>query len=342
MLPLPANHEFTPENSKLILDEALVLLEARRRSEPGTTRLNYLLANHFASNDFRSFCCFGHKGDDVSLELFNSLCILPSTDWAVHLVPVSSTIQLAWAESSDIVVEKITAVSQNIFTLLQNILKSHPKSAEIVSFFPRNNELPPGWVLSILGRKNRGANRDFTPPSLEELRRRISLSIDGTLARKSSETTHRFFSKENGLLWQTVDDSFDVNKVYLKVCSEFPKRLEKLLHESGKTLDQLAGVEVVQRYPLVEAVVRDALSRGRIQGMESKDLKLADGSLGGTVFAIHNAHYSVEWISAYLVDTDNNAFMKDVRAATLSEKERLLRITTKACLRSPLVSRSCT
>ncbi len=51
-----------------------------------------------------------------------------------------------------------------------------------------------------------------------------------------------------------------------------------------------------------------------------------DGSLGGTVFAIHNAHCSVEWIAAYLVDTDNQVFMEDVRAASMSEKERLLRI----------------
>ncbi len=85
-MPLPADHEFTAENTKLILDEALVLLEARNRNEPGANRLNYLLTNYFSSNDFRSLCCFGHKGDDVSLKLFNSSGILPSTDWAVHRV----------------------------------------------------------------------------------------------------------------------------------------------------------------------------------------------------------------------------------------------------------------
>jgi anti-sigma factor ChrR (cupin superfamily) len=49
-MPLPADHEFTAENTKLILDEALVLLEARNRNEPGANRLNYLLANYFSSN----------------------------------------------------------------------------------------------------------------------------------------------------------------------------------------------------------------------------------------------------------------------------------------------------
>ena len=161
---------------------------------------------------------------------------------------------------------------------------------------------------------------------LEELRRRISISLDGAVAKKTKHTAIKLLSQETGLLWQTPDDTFDVNQVYLEVCSAFPQRLETLLLQSGKTLDELAGVEVVHRYLGVEAVVRDALSRGKKHGFESKDLKLADGSLGGTVFAIHNAHYSVKWIAAYLVDTDNNLFMEDVRAASLANKERLLRI----------------
>jgi hypothetical protein len=96
---LPANCEFTPENSKSILGEAPALLEARKRTEPGARRLDCSSANQLASNDFWSLCCFGHKGDDVSLELFNASHVFPSTDWAVHLVANSSTIQLAWAES---------------------------------------------------------------------------------------------------------------------------------------------------------------------------------------------------------------------------------------------------
>jgi hypothetical protein len=50
----------------------------------------------------------------------------------------------------------------------------------------------------------------------------------------------------------------------------------------------------------VEALVRDAPSRGRKHGLEHVDLKLANGCLGEIVFALHNAHYSLEWIAAYL------------------------------------------
>jgi hypothetical protein len=60
--------------------------------------------------------------------------------------------------------------------------------------------------------------------------------------------------------------------------------------------------------------------------MVSEDLQLSDGTLGGTVFAMHNGMLSAEWLAAYLVDTDNNLFMDDVRAKTLNDKERRLRI----------------
>jgi hypothetical protein len=60
---------------------------------------------------------------------------------------------------------------------------------------------------------------------------------------------------------------------------------------------------------------------------ENALLLLADGTLGGTVFARHNSGFvSVEWLSAYLVSTDNNFFMTDVRALAMNGKERILRI----------------
>ena len=323
---MPANHEFTLENSNAILVEALSLLEARRNAEPANTRLEHLLANHFSRNDFRSLCCFGHKGGVVSVELFNSLCILPSTDWAIHLVGGSASIQPAFTAMSVAVLEQIKLLTENVIILFGDILESHPQSDLIRSNFPRGGLVPSLWVLAILGLKKHDGKSDYKPPTLDELRRRIALSLDASIVKKLDKPASQFFSQDNGFLWQKVDDSFDINKVYLSVCSEFPDRLEKLLQASGKTLDQLAGVEVAHRYPKVEALVREALSRGKKHGTESKDLKLEDGSLGGTVFAIHNAHHSVEWIAAYLVDTDNNVFMEDVRAASLAEKERLLRI----------------
>ncbi len=322
---------YTLESCRQILDETIGLLEVTKQSVPNLDRLNLLLSKHFANNEFRSHCCFGHSNADVSLELFNSLCVLPSTDWTVHLVASdhSPILQPSHADVSSAQLaydQKFKLISTNISTLLVNIANLHPLKDQIRSSMTRSPTLSTPWILSILGRKRQSSTTNFVAPPLEELRRRISASINGALTKQLTHPSTKLFSQETGLLWQSLDDSFDVHKVYLDVCSAFPKRLEKLLLQSGKTLDKLAGVEVVHRYHGVEAIVRDALSRGQKHGFESKDLKLADGSLGGTIFAIHNAHYSVEWIAAYLVDTDNNLFMEDVRAASLSHKERLLRI----------------
>jgi hypothetical protein len=314
----------TDDSCEQILEEVVGLLEVMRQPPPCTDRLNFLLATHF-----RSFCCFGHDGDVVSLDLFNSLCFLPSNDWKVRLdfAVGSSTIQPVPVDPSFsalhcLLQQKYELVRATINTLLLNVLKFHKEKDFINALLPRN--IGASWSLAALGLKDSAAK--FVVPPLPELRRRITLSLDGAVVKKRSLPASKFFSQDTGFLWQTPDDSFDVNKVHLELCSLFPKRLEKLLDDSGKTLDQLAGVAVSHRHPKVEAIVRDALSRGQKHGLESVDLKLADGSLGGTVFTLHNAHYSVEWIASYLVDTDNNSFMEDVRAASLAKKKRLLRI----------------
>ena len=123
------------------------------------------------------------------------------------------------------------------------------------------------------------------------------------------------------------DDGVGLQQLYLEACSDLPLLLQNHLLEKGSTLDQLAGVFPLRRHPEVELIVRDAFSRAEWSGLESKDMFLQDGSLGGTVFAMHNSRFvSVEWLSTFLVDTDNNYFMTDVRARDMNEKERLLRI----------------
>ena len=328
--PPEIEHVYTSENCKTILEETIELLDLIIRSDDGNQRLKFLLNTHFVSQDFRSTLCFGQAGAEVSLDDFNSLCILPSTDWALRLIDhTSSRISASLSASPFSDEEKIEYVSANIKILFANILKNHPESEFIASNIPRTGSVGPAWTFAILGLKKGFHIGNFLVPSLPELRRRIALAVDGAILKKRAKPTLHFFTRDTGLLWKPADDSFDVNKIYLEVCSAFPLRLETLLKHTGKTLDQLARVDVVHRYPKVEALVRDALSRGKQHGIQACDMKLADGSLGGTVFAIHNAHYSVEWIASYLVDTDNNVFMEDVRATAFNKKKRLLRIFSK-------------
>jgi hypothetical protein len=324
-MPLPAVcNACTDDSCKQILEEVVGLLEVMRQPPPCTDRLNFLLATHFGSTHFRSFCCFGHDGDFVSLE--------PSNDWKVRLdfAVGSSTIQPVPVDPSFstlhyLLKQKYELVRAAINTLLLNVVKFHKEKDFINAHLPRI--IGASWSLAMLGLKDSSAK--FVVPPLPELRRRITLSLDGAVVIKRSLPASKFFSEDTGFLWQTLDDSFDVNKEHLEACSLFPKRFEKLLDDSGKTLDQLAGVAVLHRYPKVEAIVRDALSRGQKHGLESVDLKLADGSLGGTVFALHNAHYSVEWIASYLVDTavdPNNSrvvSVKETRSTPITPSWRM-------------------
>jgi hypothetical protein len=187
-MPPPNDYVYTNENCQSILDEAVGLLRVMRQAEPGKTRLNFLLAEHFASNDFRSFCCFGHEGDQVSLEQFKSLCIRPSTEWNVHLVDSSSSvIEPAFEDASAFQLEqKLKLVSDNVSTLLGHILLTHPHAELINSYFPICGTIGSAWILAILGRKRNNSKGDFVVPPLEELRRRISLSLDAALALKES------------------------------------------------------------------------------------------------------------------------------------------------------------
>jgi hypothetical protein len=159
MAPFLEQTEYTPEICCAILDEALGLLRVMRQSAIDNDRLKYILANHFGNNDFRSFCCFGHQGDPVPLDLFNSLCILPSTGWNVHLVGSSpDSITPSWDGTSSAAVDvrlrnKFSLVSENINTLFSNILKSHPDEAFINSNLPFKGGIGPAWILSILGQK---------------------------------------------------------------------------------------------------------------------------------------------------------------------------------------------
>ena len=325
--PLEIENFYTPENCNTILAETLELLDIMIHSDHSNQRLEILLNTHFGSQDFRSTLCFGQAGAEVSLDDFNSMCILPSTDWSLRLTdPTSSSISTSLSVSPFPEEDKIEYVSSNIKLLFSNILKDHPEAEFIRSNIPRDGSIGPAWTFAILGLKKSFRPGYFQVPSLPELRRRISLAVDASILRKRDKPALQFFTRATGLLWKPAIDSFDVNKIYLEVCSAFPLRLETLLKQSGKTLDELACVDVVHRYPKVEALVRDAMSRGQQHGLQACDMKLADGSLGGTVFAIHNAHYSVEWIASYLVDTDNNVFMEDVRATALHNKNRLLRI----------------
>jgi hypothetical protein len=77
-------------NTEAILEEMSHLLTVYETTTPAIRRLQELVDQHCLDNsegnDFRSLCCYGHRGEAVvSLQLFNELCILPRTNYTVQL-----------------------------------------------------------------------------------------------------------------------------------------------------------------------------------------------------------------------------------------------------------------
>jgi hypothetical protein len=320
------------ESSMKILDETLQLLHVYEQSSAKLMRLNELLSANFKDDaqgqDFRSLCCYGCVGTPVSLQTFNQLCILPRTHWSVELSQVGVSVAASHVhpdETTKYTSDLAATVADNVRTILRYVIDNHEEKALITSFIPRGRGIPFTWFKALIG-----SGLMSTPtiiPSNSTLRDRVSRCLDLSLKTKVSNPATPFFSETSGAYWQVVEDSFDIKKIYLESCSAFPKYLEGLLEENKTTLDRLAGlVPPAIRHYGVEAMVADAYLRASQKGMESADLLLPDGKLGGTVFALHNGMLSPEWLASYLVDTDSNFFMDDVRAKAMNAKERMLRI----------------
>ena len=79
-----------------ILEETLGLLGTVSYDRD---RLNQLLTAHFCYDEnrmnFRSLCCFGRAGINVSLDFFNQLCILPKTKWGIKLSNPGSSVAVS-------------------------------------------------------------------------------------------------------------------------------------------------------------------------------------------------------------------------------------------------------
>jgi hypothetical protein len=333
------NHAlYTAGQAEQILGETVALLQQLHAPSHDLSRLEFLLSHHFQDNpkglSFRSLCCFGRTGVDVSLDMFNQLCILPKTDWQVRLsLGNDSNVKhveptLVDRDTREIYLLDLTALaSKNIRAILNDILQNHPSSSTISAFLSSPSGLPLSWCTAILGLKGVEYQKHFQLPSNPILRHRITLCMDMALQKKRDNPYFKLFCAESGSFWNRPDDSLDINSIYLKTCSEFPTYLKELLASKATTLDKLAGVKPSTEYPEVTAIVEEGYARASTTGVESHDMFSPDGStLAGTVFAMHNGCLSAEWVAAYLVDTDNNMFMTDMKAKLGNDKDRLMRI----------------
>ena len=323
----------SPPNYVEILDETLELLGLFGNASTDLDRLHQLLNTHFqedaAGMNFRSLCCFGRVGENVSLDLFNRLCILPKTEWGIQLITTQGTSisphTLDTEETTKFTSDFASTVAGILHAILRGVIGTHSKKEKISNFIPPTG-IPLTWFKAIVGPEYK-QDTQFPLAPVPTLRDRILRCLDHALQQKIVAPAAPFFCAESGAYWQEVDELFNAHNFYLICCSDFPAYLDRLIEEKKSTLDKLAGLKAPStRHYGVESMVQDAYTRATKQGMEWEDLLLPDKTLGGTVIAIHNRMLSAQWIASYLVDTDNNFFMDDIRAKAMNEKERMLRI----------------
>ena len=333
--PIEDAEAYTLDKCNIILGRMAVLLKADTDRNADATALNQLFEEHFQDNEqgrkFKSVCCYGRVSqEEIPLTVFNELCILPRTDFQFSLMEKDTSGRLLIqpealsTENRHKYTNDLCITAKNLIsTILRDVVGNHPSASVIRSYY--GSGITTGWVRGILGLTAR-RERPLALPDLSTLRMRITRVLQLSLLEKGKEPQKQFFSNTNGLLWmQQIDEDFDPTPIYLDACSRFPQYLAERLEVENTTLDKLAGVMPATRYPEVEEMVRQGFLRAE-KRFDNSDLLLPDGTLGGTVFALHNGYLSAEWVAAYLVDTDNNIFMDDVRAKLSNGKERKLRI----------------
>jgi hypothetical protein len=282
-----------------------------------------------AGSAFRSMTCFGSNDAPASFDDFDRHAIGPSTNCCHYLArPDPSTSHLFRLVAVDRRAEqeknKLALAHSSVDFVFAHLVKHHPQFTLTEQFL---SNIPKQWKNCILGKLDRSSLRASYVPNLDELKQRITKSLDCGLERKRTTPSSHLFCADTGKAWQNPkgNDDFDINAFCLKSCSQFPECLRNLLQEKGTALDKLAGMEPSSRHPEIKKAVHDACAAAKTRGVESHDMFLEDGTtLGGSILALHNGCLSAEWVASCLVDTDNNSFMEDCRAKALHGTERLL------------------
>ena len=109
---------------------------------------------------------------------------------------------------------------------------------------------------------------------------RIQRAIEYSFLQKTTNPCSHFFSESSGVSWQpSLPDIIetDYEKATLEAVSLFSDHLDRLLRDSKKTLDQLAGVVVDVLHPHVVRSLSWLLKQAPPPSVNKLDLKLGPG-----------------------------------------------------------------
>jgi len=320
-----------------VLAETLVLAQAEHLTLDSQERLDLLLLSYFqedAPGDrFRSMICYGRDDLQVSTHDFNNFIVLPGSHFAMELysskvrVPIQLQ-RIPHAMEKQLHLDTLGHAHTTVDFVLDYVAKHYFPGNEDIAYF--SSTVPERWKNHIIGKDdNRGKLQIVDVPSLQELQKRIRISLEFSCGQKLISPRSKFFNIASATAWRSeatpAVHKIDYQDLYLKGCSDFPVHLAGILG-SDQYLDHLAGVDVGHAYPEVEARFQKMYDQAPSRHVDGIDLKLGKDSLkiGGTVVAIHQ-YISPSFLAYYTVDHDSScAYMKDQRSG--HKKERKIRV----------------
>jgi hypothetical protein len=247
----------------LILDETIALLllsEQQYLVAPTSVKLRSLLHEHFqddvSGQTFRSMIIYGRPdGDTVTLSHFNKFVMLPRTSYKFELQPNLTTLAATLvSNTARAQLNKNTLLlgHEMVEFVLNFVITTHPRHTEIDFFLKRT--LPQKWKNGIIGKHNQKTLLPLHLPSMFIIQSWIQRAIEYSFLQKITNPSSQFFSEASGVSWQpSLPDIIetDYEKATLEAVSLFSDHLDRVLRDSKKTLDQLAGVVVDVLHPHV-------------------------------------------------------------------------------------------
>ena len=338
----PSSFDLNVDQCHAILDETLALLTLSDVSRPTlatTTNLNILLDKYFQDDKFgqlfRSMIIYGKQdGAEVTVASFNKFVMRPRSSNKFELRPTTRTVPTPIDSAARVELNKniLRLGYEMINFLLDYVSSNHLDRADITVF--RNNYLPNKWMNGILGKVDRKTTGPFCLPPMIVVQSRIQVALEYSFLQKLDNPQSVFFSQASGIHWQPSAsplflNEIDYEKITLEAVSLFPKHLERLLLDSKKTLDQLAGITIDVKHRQVGTAVSRLLKLALSPSFKQLDLRTGpalDAALGGTVIAIHQ-FLSAEFLAYYLVDHDSAClYMQDIRSS--HKKDRKIRVSS--------------
>jgi hypothetical protein len=331
--------------------EALGLFEECSPHGETMHQVHLLIQNFFEDERFRRLALYNSvdQPGDASIQAFNEKVIIPMSSFRYKLVRANQPILINhhFVEYEADPGGPVWSAKQSAYDLILHALdavlfaRTEEDRILIQQYYTKPSNVKNKWKNRILGMSERACERKFDKiPPLHVLFSRINLSLDKFVElKRAGDPRTRIFSYEQGSAWIVKENAERATAVaeqkfeqaVVDGSSAFADYFAEVVAKSGKTLDQLAGVEIAPHnlYPEViaqfERLLREA-PKGRVEKVDLKKNSKRDAGIGGTVVGFHQL-FSPQFLAYFSVDHDVSCkYMTDIR--TSNKKHRKIRISS--------------